>query len=139
MGVSASLMAGKLVKCGTGFMDMVLNDEMLKNVRPYTGPSIMKKPLRQEVVKSAPISSVRSPPVPMPIIKPIRASEKVVSHPASVLPALLTGKSSYSGVALPGMKAESVKEAASTKITFMKKRKAKPLQTDVMVDFEEDD
>lgn len=52
---------------------------------------------------------------------------------------MLTGKSAYGGVALPGMKAEPVKENVPTKITFMKKPKAKPVQKDVVVDFEEDD
>lgn len=33
MGVSSSLMGGKLVKCGTGFLDVRLDHEMLKNVK----------------------------------------------------------------------------------------------------------
>jgi DNA-directed RNA polymerase II subunit RPB1 len=33
MGVSASLMGGKLVKCGTGYCDVVLNEEMLKKAK----------------------------------------------------------------------------------------------------------
>ena len=134
MGVSASLMAGKLVKCGTGFMDMVLDQEMLMKHKPYSAePHFRQQPAPiREVVK--PI--VRAPPVVARSDPP--ASVQAVRHPASMLPAMLTGKSSYGGVALPGMKAEPVREIVPTKIAFMKKPKSKPVQRDVVVDFEDE-
>lgn len=117
MGVSASLMAGKLVKCGTGFCDMVLDESMLARVKPARLPEVRRE------------------------VKPKLASQMM---PVSVLPSLLTGRSVYTPVALPGLKAEPVKEktppvaVASTKISFMRKPKPKAVQKDVLIDFEEE-
>jgi DNA-directed RNA polymerase II subunit RPB1 len=117
MGVSASLMAGKLVKCGTGFCDMVLDESMLARVKPARLPEVRRE------------------------VKPKLASQMM---PVSVLPSLLTGRSVYTPVALPGLKAEPVKEktppvaVASTKISFMRKPKPKAVQKDVVIDFEEE-
>jgi DNA-directed RNA polymerase II subunit RPB1 len=130
MGVSASLMAGKLVKCGTGFMEMVLNEDMLKSVRPPTLSEIVK-PIPKPIIK---------PMIPKPVTLPkVVASQRVVEAPASVLPNLLTGKSIYSNVVLPGLKNIEVKEKEPTKISFMKKTKPKPVHKDVVIDFEDDD
>jgi hypothetical protein len=141
MGVSASLMAGRLVKCGTGFMEMVLNEDMLKKAtfhrpRPIqqSQPPVYARPTRvaqpERVYKMEKKEEAKVLP---PIV--LRASAKVEATPASVLPNLLTGKSVYEQKQiLPGLNPEPVKE----KISFMKKQKPKPVHKDIVVDFEED-
>jgi DNA-directed RNA polymerase II subunit RPB1 len=126
MGVSASLMAGKLVKCGTGYVDMILNEEMLRSVKLPSPAPIPKPPAPKPVIQA---------PVPQPVVQASRMA------PASMLPSMLTGRSAYSNVTLPGLRVEPVKEKTPppTKISFMRKTKPKPVQKDVIVDFEEDD
>lgn len=43
MGVSASLMGGKLVKCGTGYCDVVLNEKLLKLAKVPTDEFVYQK------------------------------------------------------------------------------------------------
>jgi hypothetical protein len=133
MGVSASLMAGKLVKCGTGFMEMVLNEDMLKKIRPPPLKEIVKP-----VVKP-PVRTIPKQITPPRTSETKTASQRAIAAPASVLPHLLTGKSVYSQASLPGFKSAEVKENVPTKLSFMKKPKTKPVLKDVVIDFEEDE
>lgn len=150
MGVSASLMAGKLVKCGTGFMEMVLNEEMLRagplfiKDDPYRAQhvaSVASTPLKRFPTESKRENLVQRQQVSHEIQQsvPKMASKKIREAPASALPNLLMGKSLYTPVSLPGMKAEEVKERNTEKVSFMRKPKVKPVKKDVIVDFEEDD
>ena len=141
MGVSASLMAGKLVKCGTGFMDMVLDEEMLHNVRLEN-----HKPFIQHEMPPPPQKVFRSIQPPQSVQRASLSTivERVKEMPVSFLPNLMMGKTTRDTVVLPGLRVEPVKEKMpeppkSTKLAFMKRSKPKPLQKDVVIDFEEDE
>ena len=148
MGVSSSIMGGKLVKAGTGFVELKLDTEMVQTAKPITNFEYPKRVVESKAPEPVVTKLVpRSEPKP----EPKTVSVPMYAPPSSVMPSFITQQPVYKikmvdpSVEIPGLRSAPVsesyrpkEEAPSVKQSFMKKKKVEK-KTEVLLDFEVDE
>ena len=156
MGVSASIMGGKMVRSGTGFVDLKLDADMIRSapalpefVYPEYKPEIKEKPENKPEYKSE-YKPAEYKPEYKSEYKPKEKSEykpaeyKSEYKPAEYKPKEYKPRPVYQlaavGGSLPGMRSEPVaeKDPPPIKQSFMKRAPKEVKKSEVLLDFEDE-